>query len=68
MTQAKNMLATLTTKDADTELELLLDEDADPDDLVDFTADGESDTEEEDGKPGGKVKASRRRAQTKKPK
>jgi RNA polymerase primary sigma factor len=66
MTQAKNMLATLTTKDADTELELLLDEDADPDDLVDFTADGESDTEEEDGKPGEKVKASRRRAQTKK--
>jgi RNA polymerase primary sigma factor len=66
MTQAKNMLATLTTKDADTELELLLDEDADPDDLVDFAADGESDTEEEDGKPGGKVKASRRRAQTKK--
>jgi RNA polymerase primary sigma factor len=66
MTQAKNMLATLTTKDADTELELLLDEDADPDDLVDFAADGESDTEEEDGKPGSKVKASRRRAQTKK--
>jgi RNA polymerase primary sigma factor len=66
MTQAKNMLATLTTKDADTELELLLDEDADPDDLIDFTADGEADVEEEDGKPGGKVKASRRRAQTKK--
>jgi RNA polymerase primary sigma factor len=66
MTQAKEMLATLTTKDSDTELELLLDEDADPDDLIDFTADGEADVEEEDGKPGGKVKASRRRAQTKK--
>ncbi len=66
MTQAKNMLATLTTKDADTELELLLDEDADPDDLIDFTTDGEADVEEEDGKPGSKVKASRRRAQTKK--
>jgi RNA polymerase primary sigma factor len=64
MTQAKNMLATLTTKDSDTELELLLEEDAD---VEDFTADvdGDADVEEEDGKPG-KVKSSRRRVQTKK--
>lgn len=64
MIEAKNMLATLTTKDADTELELLIDEDADAED---FTADtdGESEVEEEDGK-SGKVKASRRRIQTKK--
>ena len=64
MTQTKDMLATLTTKDSDTELELLLDEDADADD---FTAesDGESEVEDEDGKLG-KVKASRRRVQTKK--
>ncbi len=66
MTQAKDMLATLTTKEPDTELELLLDEDTDPDDLIDFTADSDGDVEDEDGKPGGKVKASRRRAQTKK--
>jgi RNA polymerase primary sigma factor len=66
MTQAKDMLATLTTKEPDTELELLLDEDGDPDDLIDFTADSDADVEDEDGKPGGKVKASRRRAQTKK--
>ena len=64
MTQAKNMLATLTTKDSDTELELLIDEDADADDFT-ADADGESDVEEEDGKPG-KVKSSRRRIQTKK--
>ncbi len=62
MTQTKDMLATLTTKDTDSELELLLDEDAD-----DFPAeaDGESEVEDEDGKLG-KVKASRRRVQTKK--
>jgi RNA polymerase primary sigma factor len=64
MTQAKNMLATLTTKDSDTELELLIDEDVDADDFS-ADADGESDVEEEDGKPG-KVKSSRRRIQTKK--
>jgi RNA polymerase primary sigma factor len=64
MTQAKNMLATLTTKDSDTELELMLDDDADADDFT-ADADGESDVEEEDGKPG-KVKSSRRRVQTKK--
>ncbi len=64
MTQAKDMLATLTTKDADTELELLLDDDVDADDFT-AEADGESDVEEEDGK-SGKVKASRRRVQTKK--
>jgi RNA polymerase primary sigma factor len=64
MTQTKDMLATITTKDADSELELLLDEDVDADD---FTAesDGEPDVEDEDGKLG-KVKASRRRVQTKK--
>jgi RNA polymerase primary sigma factor len=62
MTQTKDMLATLTTKDSDTELELLLDDDADADDV---DADGESDVEDEDGKLG-KVKASRRRVQTKK--
>jgi RNA polymerase primary sigma factor len=62
MTQTKDMLATLTTKDSDSELELLLDEDADADDV---DADGESDVEDEDGKLG-KVKASRRRVQTKK--
>ncbi|WP_373538494.1 RNA polymerase sigma factor RpoD [Chamaesiphon sp.] len=63
MTQTKDMLATLTTKDSDTELDVLLDEDADDD----FAAepDGESDVEDEDGKLG-KVKASRRRVQTKK--
>jgi RNA polymerase primary sigma factor len=64
MTQAKQMLATLTTKDADTELELLIDEDIDADDFS-ADADGESDVEEEDGK-SGKVKSSRRRIQTKK--
>ncbi len=64
MTQAKDMLATLTTKDSDSELEILLDDDVDSDD---FTAesDSESDVEDEDGKLG-KVKASRRRVQTKK--
>jgi RNA polymerase primary sigma factor len=64
MTQTKDMLATLTTKDSDSELELLLDEDVDADD---FTAEseGESEAEDEDGKLG-KVKASRRRVQTKK--
>jgi RNA polymerase primary sigma factor len=66
MTQAKDMLATLTKKDSDSELELLLDEDADSDDfVVDADADGEAETEDDDGKPG-KVKASRRRVQTKK--
>jgi RNA polymerase primary sigma factor len=64
MTQAKHMLATLTTKDSDTELELLIDEDVDADDFS-ADADGESDVEEEDGK-SGKVKSSRRRIQTKK--
>jgi RNA polymerase primary sigma factor len=64
MTQTKDMLATLTTKDSDSELELLLDEDADADDFT-AEADGESDAEDEDGKLG-KVKASRRRVQTKK--
>ncbi len=64
MTQAKDMLATLTTKDSDSELELLLDEDVDADDFT-ADADGESDVEDEDGK-SGKVKASRRRVQTKK--
>ena len=64
MTQAKQMLATLTTKDSDTELELLIDEDIDADDFS-ADADGESDVEEEDGK-SGKVKSSRRRIQTKK--
>ncbi len=63
MTQTKDML-TLTTKDADSELELLLDEDVDADDFT-ADADGESDVEDEDGKLG-KVKASRRRVQTKK--
>ena len=62
MTQTKDMLATLTTKDSDSELELLLDDDADTDDV---DAEGESDVEDEDGKLG-KVKASRRRVQTKK--
>jgi RNA polymerase primary sigma factor len=66
MTQAKDMLATLTKKDSDSELELLLDEDADGDDfIVDADADGDADVEEEDGKPG-KLKSSRRRVQTKK--
>jgi RNA polymerase primary sigma factor len=64
MTQTKDMLATLTTKDSDSELELLLDEDADADDFT-AEADGDSDAEDEDGKLG-KVKASRRRVQTKK--
>jgi RNA polymerase primary sigma factor len=64
MTQAKHMLATLTTKDSDTELELLIEEDGDADDFS-ADVDGESDVEEEDGKPG-KVKSSRRRIQTKK--
>jgi RNA polymerase primary sigma factor len=64
MTQTKDMLATLTTKDSDSELELLLDEDVDADDFT-AEADGESDVEDEDGKLG-KVKASRRRVQTKK--
>jgi RNA polymerase primary sigma factor len=64
MTQTKDMLATLTTKDSDSELELLLDEDVDADDFT-AEADGESDAEDEDGKLG-KVKASRRRVQTKK--
>ena len=66
MTQAKDMLATLTKKDSDSELELLLDDDADADDFaVDADADGEAESEDDDGKPG-KVKASRRRVQTKK--
>jgi RNA polymerase primary sigma factor len=64
MTQAKHMLATLTTKDSDTELELLIDEDVDADDFG-ADADSESDVEEEDGK-SGKGKSSRRRIQTKK--
>ena len=64
MTQTKDMLATLTTKDSDTELELLLDEDVDADDFA-AESDGESDVEDEDGKLG-KVKASRRRVQAKK--
>jgi len=64
MTQTKDMLATLTTKDSDTELELLLDEDVDADDFA-AESDGESDVEDEDSKLG-KVKASRRRVQTKK--
>jgi RNA polymerase primary sigma factor len=64
MTQTKDMLATLTTKDSDSELELLLDEDVDADEFT-AEADGESDVEDEDGKLG-KVKASRRRVQTKK--
>jgi RNA polymerase primary sigma factor len=64
MTQTKDMLATLTTKDTDSELELLLDEDADADDFP-AEADGDSEVEDEDGKLG-KVKASRRRVQTKK--
>ena len=64
MTQTKDMLATLTTKDADSDIEVMLDDDVEADD---FTAesDGESDVEDEDGKLG-KVKASRRRVQTKK--
>jgi RNA polymerase primary sigma factor len=64
MTQTKDMLATITTKDTDSELELLLDEDVDADDFT-AEADSESDVEDEDGKLG-KVKASRRRVQTKK--
>jgi RNA polymerase primary sigma factor len=64
MTQTKDMLATLTTKDTDSELELLLDEDADADDFP-AEAEGDSEVEDEDGKLG-KVKASRRRVQTKK--
>ena len=64
MTQTKDMLATITTKDTDSELELLLDEDVDADDF-NAESDGESDVEDEDGKLG-KVKASRRRVQTKK--
>jgi RNA polymerase primary sigma factor len=64
MTQTKDMLATLTTKDTDSELELLLDEDADADDFP-ADAEGDSEVEDEDGKLG-KVKASRRRVQTKK--
>jgi RNA polymerase primary sigma factor len=62
MTQTKDMLATLTTKDSDSELEIMLDDDVDADDI---DADGDSDVEDEDGKLG-KVKASRRRVQTKK--
>ena len=62
MTQTKDMLATLTTKDSDSELEIMLDDDVDAEDV---DADGESDVEDEDGKLG-KVKASRRRVQTKK--
>ncbi len=68
MTQAKDMLATLTKKDSDSELELLLDEDVDSDDFsadAEADADGDADVEEEDGKPG-KLKSSRRRVQTKK--
>ncbi len=65
MTQAKEMLATLTTKEPDTEFELQIDDDADGDDFnPDADADGEG--EDDDSKPGGKVKASRRRVQTKK--
>jgi RNA polymerase primary sigma factor len=64
MTQTKDMLATLTTKDTDSELELLLDEDVEADDFP-AEADSESEVEDEDGKLG-KVKASRRRVQTKK--
>jgi RNA polymerase primary sigma factor len=64
MTQTKDMLATLATKDTDSELELLLDEDVEADDFP-AEADSESDVEDEDGKLG-KVKASRRRVQTKK--
>jgi RNA polymerase primary sigma factor len=58
MTQANDVFATLIEPDVD--LESLVDEDSDPDDLVDVVA------EEEEGKPEkGKV-ATRRRAQTKK--
>ncbi|WP_310489328.1 RNA polymerase sigma factor RpoD [Chamaesiphon sp. VAR_69_metabat_338] len=64
MTQTKDMLATLTTKDTDSELELLLDEDVEADDFP-AEAESESEVEDEDGKLG-KVKASRRRVQTKK--
>jgi RNA polymerase primary sigma factor len=64
MTQTKDMLATLTTKDSDSDIEVMLDDDVDADDFT-ADADGESEGEDEDGKLG-KVKASRRRVQTKK--
>jgi RNA polymerase primary sigma factor len=64
MTQTKDMLATLTTKDADSDIEVMLDDDVDADDFSP-DADGDSEGEDEDGKLG-KVKASRRRVQTKK--
>jgi RNA polymerase primary sigma factor len=64
MTQTKDML-TLAAKDADSELELLLDDDVVDADDFSIDADGDADVEEEDGKLG-KVKASRRRTQTKK--
>jgi RNA polymerase primary sigma factor len=64
MTQTKDMLATLTTKDADSDIEIMLDDDVDADDFS-ADADGDAEGEDEDGKLG-KVKASRRRVQTKK--
>ena len=42
MTQTKDMLATITTKDTDSELELLLEEDVEADDF-NAESDGESD-------------------------
>src|SRR4028118_2127177 len=59
MTQANNVLATLSDPET---LELLIEEDADQDDLVDVA---DVTPDEEDGKPG-KVRSTRRRAQTKK--
>ena len=65
MTQAKEMIATLptTTKKTDTKFELQIDDDADDDD---FNPDADGEVEDDDDKSGGKVKASRRRVQTKK--
>lgn len=58
MTQANDVLATLTQPDS--EFEFLIEDDANRDELVDAQPD------EEDGKPGSKVRSTRRRAQAKK--
>src|SRR4028119_364585 len=57
MTQAHDVLATITQPES--EFEFLIEDDANRDELVDAQPD------EEDGKPG-KVRSTRRRAQTKK--
>ncbi len=61
MTQANDVFATLIEPDSD--VELLVDEDSDPDDVVDPVAEGE---EEEKPVKGKAAAAARRRTQTKK--